>query len=74
MLRRPGNREGMQLNDLENPTTTLQKVDITFRPIEIGASVLLHSESQRYIHQMMVSRVCNLRVLNFGQPWASLAS
>ena len=64
----------MQLNDLEDRTTTLQKVDITFRPIEVGASVLLHSESQRYIHQLMVSGVCNLCVLNYGQPWANLAS
>ena len=50
-------RKRRQVNDPENPATKLQKVDITFRPVEVGASVLLHSESQRYIHQLMVSTV-----------------
>jgi hypothetical protein len=40
----------------------LQKVDITFRPVEVGASVLLHSESQRYIHQLMVSGICTCKL------------
>ena len=61
-------RKRSQVNDPEtSSTTTLQKVDITFRPVEVGASVLLHSESQRYIHQLMVSTVCKLDECSFKQ-------
>lgn len=42
-------------------------MDITFRPVEVGASVLLQSESQRYIHKLMVSRVSKLHVYSFKQ-------
>ncbi len=49
----------------ENVQEILQKVDITFRPVDVGASVLLHSESQRYIHQLMVSGVCKLDECKF---------
>ena len=51
----------------ENGQAILQRVDITFRPVDVGASVLLHSESQRYIHQLMVSRVCKLNECSFKQ-------
>lgn len=49
----------------ENVQETLQKVDLTFRPVEVGASVLLHSETERYIHQLMVSRVCKFDECSF---------
>ena len=48
-------RKKKQVNDPESSDVTLQKVDIRFRPVEIGTSVLLHSENQDFIHQLMVS-------------------
>ena len=49
----------------ENVQEILQKVELTFRPVEVGASVLLHSETERYVHQLMVSRVCKLDECSF---------
>ena len=60
----PGGRRRRKRRQ-ENVQETLQRVDITFRPVEVGASVLLQSESQRYIHKLMVSRVSKLACLQF---------
>lgn len=48
-------RKRKQVRDTESSETTLQKVDITFRPVEVGDSVLLHSENQNFVHQLTVS-------------------
>lgn len=52
-------RKRRQMNE-----SILQRVDIVFRPVEVGASVLLHSESQRYIHQLMVSTYNFINLMN----------
>ena len=49
----------------ENVQEILQKVELTFRPVEVGAGVLLHSETERYVHQLMVSGVCKLDECSF---------
>ena len=61
----PGGKRRKRMQ--ENIDETLQKVDITFRLVDVGASVLLHSESQRYIHELMVSGVCKLGECSFKQ-------
>lgn len=42
-------------NEPSSSDTTLQKVELRFRPVQVGASVLLHSESPDFVHQLAVS-------------------
>ena len=42
---------------VDDQISSLQKVEVRFRPVEVGATVLLHSESQDYVHQLKVSMV-----------------
>ena len=51
----PGVGGRRKVSDPESSEETLQKVEIRFRPVEVGNSVLLHSENKDFIHRLTVS-------------------
>ena len=51
-------RKKRQLSDPALPVEqTLQTVEISFRPVEVGTTDLLHTESKDFIHQLRVSLI-----------------
>ena len=51
-------RKRRQLSDPALPLeTTLQTVEVSFRPVEVGTTDLLHTESKDFIHQLRVSSI-----------------
>lgn len=51
-------RKRRQISDPESPQErTLQRVEISFRPVDVGASDLLHTESKDFVHLLRVSPI-----------------
>ena len=50
-------RKRRQVSDPESPVVTLQKVEIRFRPVEVGDSVLLQADNKDFVHRLTVSSI-----------------
>ena len=51
-------RKRRQVSDGESQLQrTLQTVEVSFRPVEVGTTDLLHTESKDFIHQLRVSSI-----------------